>query len=161
MCPTSLVIRNGFGCVSPVRICGLGVCSRLGAEYRIDGPATNLRWLGRVLEHPDFVAGDYDTGFVERLPSPESDPLGLPESLFMLTPTFLIFDHLRHKIRVVSHAHLNGDIERAYSEAIGRIDELVDRLGSPLSVRGRGRSSIPKAPSQLSSNMTKAQVSEG
>ena len=75
--------------------------------------------------------------YFERLPSPESDPLGLPESLFMLTPTFLIFDHLRHKIRVVSHAHLNGDIERAYSEAIGRIDELVDRLGSPLSVRGR------------------------
>ena len=98
--------------------------------------------------------------YFERLPSPESDPLGLPESLFMLTPTFLIFDHLRHKIRVVSHTHLNGDIERAYSEAIGRIDELIDRLGSPLSVRGRGRSSIPKAPSQLSSNMTKARFKE-
>ena len=46
---------------------------RAVAEYRIDGPATNLGWLGRVLEHPDFVAGDYDTGFVERLSPPEAE----------------------------------------------------------------------------------------
>ncbi len=55
----------------PDRDTALARMRRAVAEYRIDGHATNLRWLGRVLEHPDFVAGDYDTGFVERLPSPE------------------------------------------------------------------------------------------
>ncbi len=69
----------------------------------------------------------------EHLPSPEADPLGLPESLFMLTTTLLVFDHLRHKIQVVSHAHLNGDVEQAYSLAVARIDELVRRLEEPLS----------------------------
>ena len=39
-------------------------------EYRVDGPATNLRWLRRVLDHPELVAGDYDTGFVGRLGPP-------------------------------------------------------------------------------------------
>ena len=57
--------------------------------------------------------------YFEDLPSPENNPLGLPESVFMLTTTFLIFDHLRHKIRVVSHAHLDGDVERAYDDAQG------------------------------------------
>ena len=98
--------------------------------------------------------------YFERLPSPEADPLGLPESLFMLTSTFLIFDHLRHKIRVVSHAHLNGDTERAYNEAIDRIDELIDRLRSPLHRQDEGGSSEPKSPSPLSSNMTKSQFKE-
>ena len=32
--------------------------------------------------------------YFERLPSPDSDPLGLPESVFMMTDTFMIFDHL-------------------------------------------------------------------
>jgi len=49
----------------------------------------------------------------ERLPSPYHDPLGLPESILMLADTLLIFDHLTHKIKVVSHAYLDGDIEAA------------------------------------------------
>ena len=67
----------------------------------------------------------------ERLPMPEADPLGLPESVFMLSTTYLVFDHVRHSIRVVSHAHLEGDVERAYQEATDRIDEVVRRLEGP------------------------------
>ena len=58
--------------------------------------------------------------YFEQLPSPNSDILNLPESVFMLTTTFLIFDHLRHRIRVVSHAHLNGNVKQSYNEAINR-----------------------------------------
>ena len=111
------------------------------------------RFNGGAVGYLSYEAARY----FERLPSPEADPLGLPESLFMLSPTFLIFDHLRHKIRVVSHAHLNGDTERAYSEAIGHIDELIGRLRSPLHRQDGGGSSEPKSPSPLSSNMTKSQ----
>jgi anthranilate synthase component 1 len=53
----------------------------------------------------------------ERLPSPESDPLGLPESIFMFVDTVLIFDHVTHKIKVMSHVHLDGDTEKSYREA--------------------------------------------
>lgn len=75
----------------------------------------------------------YDTvRHFERLPTPKDDPLGLPEAVFMLTATYLIFDHMRHKIRVVSHAILDRGIEVAYQEAINRIDDLVHRLASPL-----------------------------
>ena len=34
----------------------------------------------------------------EELPSPQVNPLGLPEATFLLTDTLLVFDHLKHKI---------------------------------------------------------------
>jgi len=64
----------------------------------------------------------------EKLPSPSSDPLGLPESLFMFVDTMLVFDHVTHKIKVLSYVHLDGDIEKAYQKAVDRIDDLVKRL---------------------------------
>ncbi len=101
-----------------------------------------------VVHTPDmgrFIGGavgymTYDVvKYFEQLPSPDSDPVGVPESVFMITTTFLIFDHLTNKIRVVSHADLTGDVERGYREATERIDELVDRLNGtipPLSHNG-------------------------
>ena len=74
----------------------------------------------------------------ERLPTPEGDGLGLPESVMMLTTTFLEFDHVRHRIRVVSHGHVDGDVERAYFEAVERIEEIVARLEAPLPAEARG-----------------------
>ncbi len=68
----------------------------------------------------------------EKLPSPASDPLGLPESLFMFTDTMLIFDHVTHKIKVLGYAHLDGDIAAAYRQAVARIDALAERLHQPL-----------------------------
>ncbi len=78
-----------------------------------------------------YLAYETVTRF-EKLPSPLSDPLGLPESLFMFIDTMLVFDHVTHKIKVLSHVHLDGDIEAAYQEAVDKIDDLVDRLSQPL-----------------------------
>jgi anthranilate synthase component I len=68
----------------------------------------------------------------ERLPSPDADPQDLPEAVFMFTDTLLVFDHLQHRIKIVSHARLDGDIDSAYRQATWRIDELADRLARPL-----------------------------
>jgi acetyl/propionyl-CoA carboxylase alpha subunit len=35
-------------------------------EYEILGIKTNIPFFRRVLEHPDFVAGHLDTGFIDR-----------------------------------------------------------------------------------------------
>ena len=96
----------------------------------------------------------------ERLPSPSSDPLHLPEAVFMMTTTFLIFDHLRHRIRVVSHAYVDGDVERAYAEAVERIDEIVGRLESPLRLpAGKSASPAGRKP-EVTSNMSHARYEE-
>ncbi|HEU5061364.1 MAG TPA: ATP-grasp domain-containing protein, partial [Kofleriaceae bacterium] len=38
-------------------------------EYLVRGIRTNLMFHRRVMRHPDFVAGDYDTGFIDRQPA--------------------------------------------------------------------------------------------
>ncbi len=85
---------------------------------------------------PDFCGGavgylGYETiRRLEELPSPESDPLALPESVFMLVDTLLIFDHANNKIKIVSLAPPDGD--DAYNAAVEKIDDLAERLKQPL-----------------------------
>jgi anthranilate synthase component 1 len=81
----------------------------------------------------------------ENLPSPEQDPLGLPESLFMFVDTVLIFDHVTHKIKVMSHVHPDGDIEEAYQKALDKIDRLILRLNQPVQPTKQMNGAIPVA----------------
>jgi len=91
----------------------------------------------------------------ERLPCPDQDPQGLPESVLMLADTLLVFDHIAHKIKVVSHVHLDGDIETAYREAICKIDDLVDRLEQP--IHSKAIKNAPQNKSEVSSNFSPAE----
>jgi anthranilate synthase component 1 len=79
-----------------------------------------------------FLAYDVVRHFEPRVKVPEADPLGLPEALFMFTDAMLVFDHLKHVIKVVAHCRLDGDIETAYRQACWRIDELARRLNKTL-----------------------------
>jgi len=93
--------------------------------------------------------------YFERLSSPDYDPLGLPESILMMVDTLLVFDHITHKIKVVSHAHLDGDIETAYLQATAKIESLIDRLGQPVPPEAAPTVSSPGSP--VSSNLSQAE----
>jgi len=79
-----------------------------------------------------YLAYDTIHYFEPRVPTLPEDPQGLPESVFMFSDTLLIFDHVRHDIKIVSHIRLNGDLDTEYSKAISKIDELAERLAKPL-----------------------------
>ena len=94
--------------------------------------------------------------YFERVPTPSKDALGLPEALFLFVDTMLVFDHVRHKIKVVSHIHLDdGTIEEAYAEAVERIEGLVGRLNRPLVVEERPKREGEQGGLAVSSNRTK------
>jgi anthranilate synthase component 1 len=107
---------------------------------------------------PDFCGGavgylGYETvRRFERLPSPEPDSLTLPESVFMFVDSLLIFDHATRKIKVLSHARPDGDMDSAYQAATRKIDELVKRLGQP--PPPPITTEAPKEPAEISSNFT-------
>ena len=101
------------------------------------------RALSGMRVAPQFASSRFDGGAVgyvsydaaghfERLPSPRSDALGLPESVFMLCDTYLVFDHVRGRVNIVSHARAGDDPVAAYARARERIDEIAARLSSPL-----------------------------
>jgi anthranilate synthase component 1 len=95
--------------------------------------------------------------FEPRVPVRSEDPLELPEAVFLFTDTLLVFDHLKHVIKVVTHLRLDGDIDAAYRQAVWRIEELVGRLARPLTTLpyDRGGWSAPAGAGEVCSNMTR------
>lgn len=100
--------------------------------------------------------------FFEDLPDKNPDDLNLPESQFMFAHTIVIFDHVMHRVRVMSHAEIGDDPQAAYWEAVQHIDEVVRILTGPLpeTTPCTGPKSMPSDPSALPSTMTKAQHRE-
>ena len=79
-----------------------------------------------------YQADDGIRYFEPRVPPMPEDPQGLPESVFMFSDTLLVFDHISHDIKVVSHVKLDGDIDKEYDQAVKKIDALVEKLERPL-----------------------------
>jgi anthranilate synthase component I len=111
-----------------------------------------------VSDLPKFCGGavgylGYETvTYFEKLPSPTRDNLSVPESLFLFVDTVLIFDHVTHKIKVLSHAHLDDDIEQAYRQAVDRIERLIERLNQPIPDQ---TPPVSSASGNLTSNFTR------
>ena len=89
-------------------------------EMRTAFPSIDARFDGGALGYLSYEA----VGHAERVPTPGRDILGLPDGLFMGVDTLLVFDHLRHTIRVVSHMPLDDSRDNAYAQAVGRIDDV-------------------------------------
>ena len=145
--PYRVLIADGEDRTDPLPL----VAEELGKYEMV--PVSGLpRFCGGVV---GYLAYETAARF-EQLPSPDRDPLGLPESLFMFVDTMLVFDHVTHKIKVLSHVHLDGDVEEAYQKAVDRIDDLVDRLNQPLkSSRHTKGATRPANSSGLSSNFSR------
>ena len=122
------------------------------AKYKMVPVSGLPRFCGGAV---GYLAYETVTRF-EELPSPDHDPLGLPESLFMFVDSMLIFDHVTHKIKLLSHVRLDGDIEAAYQKAVKKIDNSVERLNQPLKPSQHTKAAAhPMNSYQLSSNLTK------
>jgi anthranilate synthase component 1 len=142
----SLVIKTGND--NPVD--PLTLIEKEFQRYKLVPVAGLPRFHGGMVGYLGYEVARY----FERLPSPQKDPLGLPESMLMLADTLLVFDHLTHKIKVVSHAHLDRDVEQAYCEATDKIDSLVERLNQPIRTK-ISPSSLTE--SSISCNMSQAE----
>lgn len=66
--------------------------------------------------------------FFENIPDKNKDDINCPDGVFMLTDTILIFDHIKHTIKVVSNAHIKGSPKKSYEDAVIKINLLVKKL---------------------------------
>lgn len=92
-------------------------------------PSEDARFDGGAIGYLAYEAIHH----VERIPASGRDVLHVPDGIFMGVETLLVFDHLRHTIRVISHMRLNEPREVAYAQAVDRIDTLVARLREAVS----------------------------
>jgi anthranilate synthase component 1 len=87
---------------------------------------------------PRFVGGAvgyaaYDmVRYYENLPDAPPDDRRLPDLLFGLYDTMVVFDHVDKTIKVVGLAHIDRDgADRAYQDACRRIELTVQALSEP------------------------------
>jgi anthranilate synthase component 1 len=99
--------------------------------YSLPETATPLPFCGGAVGYLS-----YDTARqFEKIPDTNEDPLKAPDACFMFTDRYLIFDRVTHRLRVVANARIDGSPEEAFDTAVGRIEETVQRLGSPVPVK--------------------------
>lgn len=74
--------------------------------------------------------------FFEHLPTEREDDLKAGEAVFLITDTMIIFDNVRHTLKVVACAMTedDADLDAVYREATRKIDELIETLLAPLSL---------------------------
>jgi anthranilate synthase component 1 len=104
--------------------------------------------------------GSYDLiRSFERLPALHSLDLDLFDSCFMVTDTLLVFDNVKHKIKVFANVSLEGDrpLKEAYEEAEDKIRGVAARLERNLPSPAR---SEPCPPSPFCSNLSKSEFLE-
>ena len=103
-----------------------------------------------------FLGYDMVEFFETTVPQTKPDPLGLPDMIFMITDTIVIFDHRFRKIQVVSNIFRDDHetAEAGYEAARQRIEATVQKLAKPLSFAPFSLMTEPDVP-EPQSNTTK------
>ncbi len=102
----------------------LTVIKSLMSRYQYVATSDLPRFSGGAV---GFLAYDI-VRFFEKLPDENADDLSVDDACLLFTDTLLIFDHVRHKVKVLCNAHVVEDPNRAYDEAVSKIASLSDRL---------------------------------
>ncbi len=97
----------------------------------------------------------------EHLPVPEKNELGLPLAVFCFTETVLVFDHVKHRVRMVTHLHLDApDLEAEYQRGMATLDNVQQRLRRPVRLPEEPVPVRDPAALQITSNRTQAEFEE-
>ena len=107
----------------------LHVVRDLIAEYRPVIDETLPRFFGGAVGYLNYDM----VRFFEEVDIKKRGFSEFPDLYFVITDTILIFDNLRHTIRVVYNAHItDDDLKSNYDNALKRIDGIVELLWGKL-----------------------------
>lgn len=71
--------------------------------------------------------------YFEKIDITGSDEPEMPEFLFFLTDNLIVFDHLKHTMKIIKNVFVdeNSDLEQKYQDAITSIDKIIEELSLP------------------------------
>ena len=123
--------------------------TEFGVERRVEIKGDPLDELGRLMARYQFVSRPelprFSGGavgflgyeaihfFEPKVPAADRDELQLPETVFMITSSLLIFDHRLRTLKIVVNVFLDdGPIEKVYARAAESIDTIAHKLAKPV-----------------------------
>lgn len=155
-----------------------------GNEYSISAPGAKPSWkfspspmneLRRLMKEfkpvelkglPRFWGGavgyaSYDmVRFIEKLDKKPKEVLNLPGSVFLITDHLVIFDHLKHTLKIIVCADLRNrkDPRAVFNKALRDIERIEARLDTPIHSQVKIKGG--KRTDAAVSNMTMGRYSE-
>ncbi len=100
---------------------------KLMARYRFVSRPELPRFAGGAVGFLGYEAIHF---FEPRVPIPSRDELQLPEAIFMIPSSLLVFDHRLRTLKIVINAFLeDSPPEKIYAQAVESIDAIVRKLG--------------------------------
>jgi anthranilate synthase component 1 len=118
---------------------------------------------------PRFIGGavgfmGYDVvRFFEEMPATAAQVHSVPDAVFLLADTLVIFDHARQRLYILANVEVTEDVEQAYVSAIQRIERVSEKLLRPLPAiptKRWGMNLNGQGDRDLTSNMTQAQYED-
>jgi anthranilate synthase component 1 len=91
---------------------------------------------------------------LEKLPDRTTDPLGVPDAVFLLVDTVVVFDNLSLTMKVITSRPAGRDPDRTYAACVRTIDRTIEQLRRPLPEPEPGPP--PRAGRRFKSSFTKA-----
>ncbi len=108
-----------------------------------------------------YLSYDAVRQFEPSLGEPPPDTLGIPDAMFLLADTLLVFDHQLRRLQIIANAFLDESAtpEEAYAAARGRIAAIVEILNRPLHVPALNGLTRGE-PAEAKSNTTREEYEE-
>jgi len=106
----------------------LGCLRRLLSEFQYIESPDLPRFSGGAV---GYLSYDLVRNY-EPIKMNQTDELKLPDAYFVFSDTLIVFDHVKHTLKLIAHAHIDGrPLKEIYEQAVQKIDELSKRLRDP------------------------------
>ena len=115
-----------------------------------------------------YISYDSVSYFADTVIKNKKGDLEVPESIFLLTESLVVFDHVKQTIFIIVYTKINNDdnSEKTYKKAVENIDKIIEQINKPVpksfnvSLDIEKESSREQLIEQYEKNMTKEQYSE-
>ena len=115
-----------------------------------------------------YISYDSVSYFEDTVIKNKKGDLELPESIFLLTESLVVFDHVKQTIFIIVYTKINNDnnSKKTYKKAVENIDKIIEQINKPVpksfnvSLDIEKESSREQLIEQYEKNMTKEQYSE-
>lgn len=104
------------------------------------------RVIAKTPDLPPFVGGyvgyigyEVISVFEDTVLASNPDVLGVPDAMLFNYDNIVVFDHVRNELKVIGNIPVENfdDLEEQYNKVTSRIDQIVDRIQSPLPFVGK------------------------
>lgn len=81
-----------------------------------------------------YLGYEVVSAFENKVPASNPDVLDIPDAILFNFDNVVAFDHVRHELKVIGNIAVENlnDLERQYQETTSKIDQIVDRIHSPI-----------------------------